>query len=88
MSKPPILYYLTVQRLRDGKQYRCKMLADSLDEAMRTARTIYGPIKLLSSGTRDLALGSLCLGSGRFISTRHDRYIEPKIMELLNEPSA
>ena len=81
----PILYYLTVQRLRDGSQDRCKLLADSLDEAMRTARTIYGPITVVSSGTRDLALGTLCFGRGRFIPTRHDRHIEPKIIGFLKE---
>ena len=79
----PILYYLTVQRLQDGSQERCKLLAYSLDEAMRTARTIYGPLKVISSGTRDLGIGSLCFGSGRFISTRHDRNIEPELIGSL-----
>lgn len=81
----PILYYLTLQQLRNGSQQRCKLLACSLDEALRTARTTYGPIRLLASGTRDLALGSLCLGGGRFIPTRHDRYLEPELMVSLRQ---
>lgn len=81
----PILYYLTVQQLRNGTKQRCKLLADSLDEALRSARTIYGPIRLLSSGTRDLALGSLCFGPGQFIPTRHDRHLTPELIGSLRQ---
>lgn len=81
----PILYYLTVQQLRDGTQQRCKLLANSLDEALRTARTTYGPIRLLASGTRDLALGNLCFGTGRFIPTRHDRNLKPELISSLRQ---
>ena len=79
----PTLYYLFLERLKDNSHHRCKLLATSLDEAMRVARTSYGPVKLLSSGTRDLALGHLCLGQGRFISTRYDRLIEPAVIGSL-----
>lgn len=82
----PRLFYLTIERIKDRSTHRCRLIATSLDEALRTARANYGPIKLLASGTRDLALGHSCLGSGLFIASRYDSLLQPQTICALRQP--
>lgn len=84
-SSAPCLFYLYLERLKDQSQHRCKLVATSLDEAIRTARATFGPVKLISSGCRDLALGHECLGPEQYIPSRYDRLLEPRTIGALRQ---
>lgn len=81
------IFYLCLKRIKDSTYHRCKLLAADLDEALRTARMNYGPVQIVAIGTRDLALGTLCFGAGRFIPTRYDRLIPQATLEELQQVS-